>query len=351
MKVLHLVNDFSHGGAESYVFSLMLESSDEKLNFGVGLLHENDKKINKERVSLLSERGIDVFSCRGSFFLFLKNIKKYSPDIIHCHNLKALIFSVLALVLSGNKHRIVFTQHTSYLKRKIFHRVLHRFVDRYVAICDVAVKDFARVVPDNKIIKLMNGVSRSEPGDLSFRVSGKCNVGMIARFHAVKNHKMLIQAAAILKEKGELDKFQFFLIGDGDEKSNIENMAFENACSESINFLGALSNARNYIDGFDYLLLCSSNEGLPITILEALEKKTPVIATNVGGVPDLILDGSNGFLVKSGDYNGLAETLLKAADPKSFSRFMSHFEKYDFLFSMDKVLQRHFDLYSDVLRG
>lgn len=350
MRVLHLVNDFSHGGAESYVFSLLKEALGEELNFGVGLLYDCDSEINRERLLFLSQSGLDYFVCSGSFRFFLKGIKKFSPDVVHCHNLKALIFSALSLFLLKKRYRIVFTQHTSYLKRKLFHRILHKLVDRYVAICNTAVDDFCKVVPEHKVIKLMNGVAQSGPGDASLHVPGKCNVGMIARFHKVKNHRMLIDAAEFLKENGELDKFRFFLIGDGEERKNVEEMVQVRGFGESIKFLGALSNAKNYLDSFDYLLLCSTNEGLPITVLESLEKNTPVIATRVGGVPDLISDGVNGYLVKSDDPKGLAQALIKAAETGSLESFNLYFERNEFLYSMDKILIKHVSIYDEILR-
>lgn len=350
LRVLHVLNDLSHGGAESFVFSLLEEANSNGLAFGVMLLHRNDGIANQQRIKALKSDSIGVYQLKG-FLSLLRAIRDFKPDVIHCHNLKSLLVCLFVKMSILGRVKLVFTQHTSYLKRKHFHKVVFRFVDAYCAICEVARRDFESIIPPGKIFLAKNGIKDGVNENVSLRSDGKCNVGMIARFHPIKNHDLLIDAAGFLKDINQIDYFKFILVGDGECKEYAEAKVKELGCEEAFYFTGSKENARQYIAGFDYLILCSKNEGFPITILEALQMEKPVIATKVGGVPDLVKDGLNGFLIESDDAELLARTLLKAKSREVQSRFRDYYEKHDFDFTVGASLKNHLEIYESLIKS
>ena len=343
-----MLNDLSHGGAETFVFSLVSVALNKGYDHSILMLGRGNDDLSISRREAIEGRSGYVFSS-PSFLSFVSVLRKEKIAIVHCHNLKALIFSVVAKFFLMARYKVVFTQHTSYLKRPAFHRVIFRYVDAYIAICSVAASSFAEIVPKNKIVIVRNGVNVSREGDSSLRVAGKCNIGMIARFHPVKNHQLLVKSIDILKNNNQIHDFHFTLIGDGSEIESIKSQIKFMGCDDVVNFCGALESASKYIDGFDYLLLCSKNEGMPITILEALAKNTPVIATDVGGVSDLIADSVNGFLVKNDDPQELANVIKVAGMRDSLEKFNNYFSRNEFKMSLSATFEEHLKVYSCVL--
>ncbi len=106
------------------------------------------------------------------------------------------------------------------------------------------------------------------------------------------------------------------MVGDGPDRDAIEQRAHDLGVVRDTLFLGYQEDVAPFYSAFDAFVLPSANEGTPVTAIEALAAGRPVVATRVGGVPDVVRDGEDGFLVEAGDVEGLAERLAAlAADP------------------------------------
>ena len=139
-------------------------------------------------------------------------------------------------------------------------------------------------------------------------------VGWIGRMTAVKRTDDILLAFKRLVEDG-VDAC-LCLVGDGPDREETEQLAHDIGIVERCLFLGYQDDVAPFYAAFDALVLPSANEGTPVSVIEALAGGRPVVATRVGGVPDVVRDGVDGFLVEPGDIDALAERLGRlAADP------------------------------------
>ena len=139
-------------------------------------------------------------------------------------------------------------------------------------------------------------------------------VGWIGRMTSIKNTDVVLRAFGALRERG-IDAV-LCLIGDGPDRNGLEHAAHDLALMRHCLFLGYQEDVARFYCAFDCFLLASENEGTPVTIIESLAAGRPVVATRVGGVPDVVEDGVDGFLAEPHDVDGLAERLERLArDP------------------------------------
>ncbi len=136
----------------------------------------------------------------------------------------------------------------------------------------------------------------------------------VANFHPQKNHALLVEAAARVVDRDP--RAVFLLAGSGPLLPEVSRRVAELG-REGIRLLGHLPSAGRLIAAADLLVLSSGYEGLPVVVMEALAAGVPVVSTAVGGVPDLVVDGENGFLVEPGKTAALSDAILRALDPET----------------------------------
>ena len=137
---------------------------------------------------------------------------------------------------------------------------------------------------------------------------------------AVKRTGDVLQAVRRLREQG-VDAV-LCMVGDGPDRDSVEARAHELGIVRDSLFLGYQAEVADYYAAFDALILPSANEGTPVSAIEALAAGRPVVATRVGGVPDVVRDGVDGFLVEPGDVDGMAERLSQLAADASLRHRM-----------------------------
>jgi glycosyltransferase involved in cell wall biosynthesis len=139
-------------------------------------------------------------------------------------------------------------------------------------------------------------------------------IGWIGRMTAVKRPDDVLRAVRLVHDHG-IDA-TLCMVGDGPERERVEQLAHRLGIIRDCLFPGYQESIGPFFGAFDVFVLPSANEGTPVTAIEALASGCPVVATRVGGVPDVVRDGKDGFLVEPGDVMGLAERLVRlAADP------------------------------------
>jgi glycosyltransferase involved in cell wall biosynthesis len=140
-------------------------------------------------------------------------------------------------------------------------------------------------------------------------------VGWIGRMTGVKRTDDILLALRGLRDRG-VDAC-LLMVGDGPDRDQTERRAKELGVVRECFFLGYQDDVTGFLAAFDAFVLPSGNEGTPVSAIEALGAGRPVVATRVGGVPDVVRDGVDGYLVEAGDVAGLAEALARlAADPE-----------------------------------
>jgi glycosyltransferase involved in cell wall biosynthesis len=267
-------------------------------------------------------------------------IRRVRPQILHTHTAKAGTVGRVAALLAGSRRPpiIVHTFHGHVLRgyfgplRSLFFRLLERgLAARSTAL--VAVSPQVRddlvalgVAPPERFVVIRLGIELDErvaPGRNGRADSrrylgipdGKFAVGWIGRMTAVKRTDDVLVAFKQLRAAG-VDA-TLCLVGDGPDRAQLEQRAHELGVVRDTLFLGYQEEVAPFYAAFDTLVLPSGNEGTPVSAIEALAAGRPVVATRVGGVPDVVRDGVDGFLVEAGDTDELAERLGRLArDPE-----------------------------------
>jgi glycosyltransferase involved in cell wall biosynthesis len=284
-------------------------------------------------------REISPFRDARSILRLARLIRRERPTILHTHTAKAGAVGRLAALLAGRARPpiIVHTFHGHVLRGyfnpiktfgfRTLERVLARGTTRLVAVSPEVRDDLVRlgVAPESRFEVVRLGIELDERvgNDAGLRhetrrVMGIADdtfvVGWFGRMTAVKRTADVVRAFRGLVDRG-VDA-RLLLVGDGPDRDGLERLAHELGVMRRSLFLGYQDDVARFYDAIDVLLLPSVNEGTPVSVIEALAAERPPVATRVGGTPDVVRDGVDGFLVEPGDADALATRLAElAADP------------------------------------
>jgi len=368
MKVLHLIGGGDVGGAKVHVLSLVKE-----------LGKHIDVKIVSFRPGVFADdaraMGIDVEVVKsGNLIHDIKRvisiIKEDGYQIIHAHGAKANMFALI--VAHFTKLPTVTTVHSDYrldymhslTKRLTFgtiNSIALRFINYYIGVSN----NFKRMLIERKfnpenIFTLYNGMDFNKPLKSYSREEfsekyhldlrdGDIVVGIAARLYPVKGIDTLINAAKLVVEKNPAVKF--IIGGDGENRESLEKQAKSLGITDNVIFLGWLNDPYELMSNVDISVLTSISESFPYSILEGARFKKATISSNVGGIPDLIESGENGYLFNPGDYNTLAQYILELAGDDKKRKLMGEkiYEKASTMFSLDNMCATQLSIYKTIL--
>ncbi len=364
MKILYGITKSNFGGAQRYVFELATEAKKRGHEVAVmcglsagkagerGALVEKLKEIKVRVISLDGlQRDIAIAKEIKSFFEILKVLRKEKPDVFHINSSKMGGIGGLAGRLAGVK-KIIFTSHGWAFNepRPVWQKVLIKFFTWMTILCahkTICVskktkKDVERwPFIKNKLVVIYNGISRF---DLAQREDKSFTVGTIAELHRIKGLDILLTAWSKFIKNHQA---KLVIIGDGEEKENLENMAKKLGISDSVIFKGSVDNARSLLSGFDIFCMPSRSEAMPYALLEAGSAGLAVIATAVGGIPEIIENGISGALVPAEDSEVIFSTLILLAEDKDLSKRLGDNLKATVLkeFSLEKMARETLKTY------
>jgi glycosyltransferase involved in cell wall biosynthesis len=175
-------------------------------------------------------------------------------------------------------------------------------------------------------------------------------VVQVARLDPIKDHKTAIHA--IVAAARRVPRMRFFIIGEGPQRVTIEKELRTLSVNGQVTLLGLRHDVPRLLAAADAFLLTSVSEGIPVTVLEAMAAGVPVVATRVGGLPELVTDGKTGFLAAPGDTIGLADALVRLAkDSKLRARFSAGgIQTFELQFTEQKMIDSYDRLYQNMLR-
>lgn len=264
-------------------------------------------------------------------------IRELRPHILHTHTAKAGAIARAAALVSGAARPaiLVHTFHGHVLKGyfdpvrtaffKKVERSLARVTDALVAVSPEVRDELvaAGIAPREKFSVIRLGIPLEErlgdaTADLDYRrlygiSESAFVVGWVGRMTDVKDTDAVLEIVGAARDRGL--EAVLVMVGDGPDRVRLEQLAHDIGIARSTFFVGYQPEVAGYYRLFDAFLLPSVNEGTPVSAIEALASGTPVVATRVGGVPDVVRDGEDGFLFEPGDTDGAAERLaLLASD-------------------------------------
>jgi len=277
-----------------------------------------------------------------------KIIKTNKVDIIHCHQYTPWVYGVIAAAFT--KTKVIFTEHgrfhpdSSTWKRKLINPILNLFTDQVTAISKAtkqALIEFENI-PEKSIDVIYNGiapldVNQADVDKLRAELAIPENntiLGTIARFDPIKNHTMMLKAFSLVLE--QQPNTTLIIVGDGEERHNIERCIEKSGIRNNVLLTGYQTKPQNYLALMDIYLLSSFSEGTSMTLLEAMSLGKPCVVTDVGGNPEVIIDGENGFVTPNDNKNKFATGIIKiihengkaiSFEKVSENRFKTHFSE------------------------
>jgi len=268
-------------------------------------------------------------------------IDKHSIDILHMHWAKDLAIAVWAKKLSKRKPRLIYTRHMAFFssRHNFYHRMMYREVDRIYTITEQMHRQAIEFLPidKHKIETLYLGVDvHIKPRDICDNVRTRFSinkdeivVGLVGRIEPAKGQLLLVDAISILASRGK--KVHALIVGTSIIPGYIDSLvskASSLGVGDQIHFTGFHSSPTELMNCTDLCVLTTAYETFGLVLIEAMSVGKPVIGTNRGGVPEIIDDGVNGFLVEPKNADALAAKIEElAADDEKRKRFSQQARK------------------------
>lgn len=368
MRIVHIIGGGDTGGAKTHVLYLLKELS-----------RRMEVKLISLRPGIFADdaraMGIDVTVVKsGNIFSDIRKVSRMISDggydIVHSHGAKANMFSLFAGSRSGLP--TVTSVHSDYrldymhsLPKRMtigfLNSVALRFIDNYVAVSG----NFKEMLINRKfdptdIYVLYNGMDFSTPAEGYSRqnllekynlsiADDEVIVGIAARLYPVKSIETIVRAARLVKDRSS--KVKFLIGGDGEDRKMLEALTSELDLGDTVFFLGWLDDPKELMSSIDISVLTSISESFPYSILEGARFKKATISTNVGGIPDLIENGKNGYLFEPGDISRFSELILELASDEKKRTAMgeSLYEKAMSDFSVESMAETQSRIYKSIL--
>ena len=393
VKVLRILNRFNVGGPThnaTFLTKYLEPQYKTKLIAGKKLDSEATSEyiLKKNNIDYLilenMSRSLSLINDIRSFVEIRKIIREYKPNIVHTHASKSGALGRLAAILSGvpiivhTFHGHVFHSYFGKLKT-YFYLLIERFLasksSAIIAISnlqkDELVNNF-KICSSKKMYVIPLGfdlerfqLDKSENRNsfrTEFALEDDCiAIGIVGRLTAIKNQELFLRSVKEVT-KNSKKPLKVFLIGDGEDKEKLQslcedlNMPFSERYSEKEEILVYFTSWRQDMErvyaGLDIVALSSLNEGTPVTLIEAQAANKPIVATDVGGIRDIVIENKTGLLSKSGDLKGLEKNLRKLIDDDNLRDQLgrSGYDNVIRSFSYKRLVSDVKSLYTELLK-
>ncbi|RJP77252.1 MAG: glycosyltransferase family 1 protein [Desulfobacteraceae bacterium] len=324
LHIVHMVSSFQGGGLEHFVIRLARDQI--LMGHFVSIVSLHDGPLFQQAQELDIDSHVLSSNSKIKRFILCYQFFSSKPlEIIHAHNPTVLHYATIGKIVSGAK--LIMTDHAQTRGiARIPSAIERRLTDRVIAVSEHTAKDSSRFGFTGEIEVIHNGVD-FKPADIS-RESVRLNLGLddrplvinVAGLLPVKAQDILIHAVALLRDSGT--KMMLLIAGDGPEHEKLVNLCGELDLSrEWVRFLGFRSDIPDLLNASDIFALVSRNEGLPISILEAMSHGLPIVATPAGGVKELVCDGKHGIIVPFDDASKIADAIKKLIMDKTLCTY------------------------------
>jgi glycosyltransferase involved in cell wall biosynthesis len=326
---------------------------------GVGQLGERMQAEGVPVVALGRRPGLDM-AVAGRL---AREIRARHLEVLHAHQYTPFFYSALARLRARRPVHLMFTEHGRHYpdivstRRRVVNRLfLSHLADEINGVCGFSARSLAHVdgFAGRPIEVIENGIDLVHYAASTDRGSLRAALGLdparrylicVARFHPVKDHRMLLTAfAKVAAARHDVD---LLLAGDGPLRADLEGRAQTLGIAERVRFLGIRDDVPRLLEAADVFTLTSVSEAASITLLEAMACGLPVVVTDVGGNPDIVRQGVDGILVPRGDGEAAASAIATLLDDRARARAMGQAgrirvqERYQLASTVEKYYQRY----------
>lgn len=374
IKILFVITKSNFGGAQKYVYDLAVNLPKDKFEVvvvagapGILINKLSGQEIRTIAIPSLG-RDVSLFKDITSFIELWKIFRAEQPDIIHLNSAKASTLGALAGRLLGvpkiifTAHGWAFNENRPYVARlliKIISWATVILCHQTIAVSDNVMRCMHWIGTQKKMIVIRNGIEQIdflERGEarkfLSALIHAKIPpdaflIGTIAELHPSKGLEYAIETLAKLIPKNPY--LYYIILGDGQEKEHLDALIKRPKMEDRVYLAGFVKDAARYLKALDLFILPSTTEALGYVLLEAGLAKLPIVATAVGGIPEIVENGVNGLLVPPRNPQKLAQAIEQITkEPQQgmdFGRALNN--KVMNNFTLDRVITQTISLYTE----
>jgi glycosyltransferase involved in cell wall biosynthesis len=355
LKILHIDPERHWGGGEAQVLGLLSYLAErghrnDLLTHPDGRLFQQSQGLSVRTIPLVVRNDLDLRPVPR----LRRLIRDENYDIIHFHTKRAHALSFW-LSHGAPRPKYVVTRRMDYPEANNWYTrcLYNRKVEGVVAISRKIFELLVQAGVEAEKIRLIHDGIDPRPFESASNTRDmhtECVVvGMAAVFEERKGHRFLLEAAQRLKAQG--CRLQYRLAGDGSLRPSMEKTATRLGLKDDVQFLGFVSDIPTFLSQVDIFVLPSLFEGLGVSVLEAMAAGKAVIASRVGGLPELVIDSVTGLLVAPRDVEGLVNAISTLAGDKSLIRAMGDKgrERLKEKFTMEQTARQVEDYYYSLL--
>lgn len=351
MRIIQIINALTYGGAQVILLDLVKKLHSEGNE--VEVIAFRDGPIGKKlrelgcNTHILEENLFDI----PAFFQIKKILAHFKPQLVHSHLFRATFWARLACGFN-RKIKLITSVHGSetiffHQAEKLFGHLSDRLIFPSRFLRDWYLNSIKKT-PQYLTSIIYPGAQIHE-----IPVATKENsltIGTLSRLHPIKGIDRLLQAASILKKRGI--SFQVLIGGDGKHRNDLAQLAQKLEIADMCNFLGEIQDQKNFLSKLDIFVAASRQEAFGIHACEAMERMIPVVAANIGGLPEIVKDNVTGFLFEPEDIEALADKLEMLLTNDAFREKSGQLsrERAKNCFNRDIAIRKHMEIYSQFCR-
>jgi glycosyltransferase involved in cell wall biosynthesis len=368
VRVLQLISSGGYYGAENMLLSL-IGNSPQTMSENLLAVFYNRHTPNLELYERAIARGVTAKTvhCGGRFDwqgvrAIRQIVRAHRIEVIHTHGYKADLYGYLAARLQ--RKPVVATCHnwlaggTKLALYNFLDRIVLRRFDAIGAVSEVIAEKLVSFgVQSERINVIANGIdagafdsAESTAGD-STRPPGERVLGIVGRLDLQKGFEYLLTAVAALRSS--FPELRLLIVGEGPDRGKIEELVSRQGLADHVTMAGRQTDMPKIYGSFDIFVLPSLNEGLPMTLLEAMAAGKAIIATRVGAVPKVVTDGVTGLLVDPGNVTSLTHAISQLLCDPGRCRLLgrnarTHVESH---YTTAVMVQKYHEMYARVLHS
>jgi glycosyltransferase involved in cell wall biosynthesis len=360
-RLVFLVTLAETGGAQTYVASLLPGLADTfdvvVAAHGEGPLREATHSAGVRFVSLRHvRRPVSPWRDLLGLLELLRLLRQEQPQIVHVNSAKAAVLGRLAAWLARVPIRVYTVHGWAFLAHGGLASAAYRWIERAlrplttVTVC-VSENErqaglAARACEERTTIVIRNGVSKGAL-DVAKPKSTRPRLVMVGRLQAPKDPITLVRALALVSARD----LEAVLVGDGPQRAAVADEIQRLGLDSAVRLLGERTDVQELLATADVFVLSTRSEGLPLSVLEAMAAGLPVVASDVGGIPELVADGVSGVLVPPGDPDALAEAIERLLENSPLAQQLGLAGRRRVLenFDLEAVREAHLALYRRML--
>jgi glycosyltransferase involved in cell wall biosynthesis len=369
IKIFHVIENASFGGGERAFAQIINGLDKKKFEIYIACLPEGifaEKIRNNAEIIPLDLRNRFNFS---NISYLAKIIKEQKIDVIHSQGARADFFARLAGKLAKTPAIIstiaapVEEYDVNFFKKMVYitlDQFSERFVNRFVVVCASLREKLIKKhkISADKISVIHNGIEieeyRNDTGDKGDRVRREFNagedeplVGTIGRLVWEKGLTYFVEAIKILDTRCQMPDTRFLIVGEGELRESLELKVKSLKLEDKVILTGFRRDVKEILAALDILVLSSLREGFPMITLEAMAMSKPVVATDIEGIREQVINGETGVLVPPKNPEILAEAILRLTQDHNLRRKMglAGRKSAEDKFNIKEIIKQHEQLY------